>query len=87
MIEKIGLPEYAPLSVPCEDVVLLLDRMLADDPASVSVAEVGVGIGATSCEIVRRLRPEDSFYFFSFVFARLSQKREKKYLRLLTNCL
>ncbi len=66
MIEKIGHPEYAPLSIPCEDVLSLLDRILADNPASVSVAEVGVGIGATSCEIVRRLREEDSFYFFSF---------------------
>lgn len=31
-----------------------------------SVAEIGVGIGATSVEILKRLRNIDSFYFFSF---------------------
>lgn len=66
MIEKIGTDEAKYLSKPCDEMIEYLERMLKDAPSPLAVAEVGVGYGATSVEIVKRLRKEDTFYFYSF---------------------
>ncbi len=66
MLEKIGTPEYQYLSEPCGELIDLLERTLANASGPVSVAEIGVGIGATSREIAGRLRKGDRYYFFSF---------------------
>lgn len=64
MIEKIGTEAAKFLSNPCNEMVEYLDDMLSKNPAPLTVAEVGVGYGATSVEIVKRLREEDTFYSF-----------------------
>lgn len=66
MIEKIGTEEARYLSNPCGEIIEYLENMLNDNPAPLTVAELGVGYGATSVEIVKRLRKDDSFYFYSF---------------------
>lgn len=66
MIEKINTEEQKFISKPCEDVLLWLDNLLKSNKESITVAELGVGVGATSVEIVKRLRDIDSFYFFSY---------------------
>ena len=66
MIEKIGTEEAKWLSKPCGEMIECLERMLRNNPPSLTVAEVGVGYGATSVEIVKRLRNQDAFYFYSF---------------------
>lgn len=66
MIEKLGTDEAKYLSTPCDEVIEYLENMLNHNPSALTVAEVGVGYGATSVEIVKRLRQEDTFYFYSF---------------------
>lgn len=64
MIEKIKTTPF--LSTPAQEVLRTLDSILSPPPAPLNVAEIGVGVGATSVEIVKRLRSEDCFYFFSY---------------------
>lgn len=66
MIEKINASGYETISRPCEHIVVFLEDFLESNEEPISVAEIGIGIGATSVEIVKRLRDIDSFYFFSF---------------------
>lgn len=66
MIEKINTSGYELISKPSENVVNFLEDILESNEKTISVAEIGVGIGATSVEIVKRLRDIDSFYFFSY---------------------
>lgn len=66
MIEKINTEGYESISIPSENVVNYLEEFLENSNNPISVAEVGVGVGATSVEIAKRLRSYDSFYFFSF---------------------
>lgn len=66
MIEKIGTNDYLGISKPCEDVIRILERYREEDTESVAVCEIGIGIGATAIEIVKRLKKDDSYYFFSF---------------------
>ena len=62
MIEKINTKGYEIISKPSSIVISFLES----NKNPISVAEIGVGIGATSVEIAKRLRNFDSFYFFSF---------------------
>lgn len=66
MIENIGKPRYKHISNPSKDVLVLLEQLLKKRNSTLTVAEIGVGIGATSVEIVKRLRSCDSFHFFSY---------------------
>ena len=66
MIEKIGTDAAKFLSTPCYEVKDYLGRLLKNNPSPLNVAEIGVGYGATSIEIVKMLREEDTFYFYSF---------------------
>ena len=66
MIEKIGTEEARYVSQPCKEMIEYLEKMLSKSPPPLTIAEVGVGFGATSVEIVKRLRKEDTFYFYSF---------------------
>lgn len=45
---------------------VLLEKLVREKKNPLTVAEIGVGIGATSVEIVKRLRECDSFHFFSY---------------------
>ena len=66
MIEKINTNGYKTISEPSKNVVYYLEDCLKNNDNPISVAEIGIGIGATSIEIVKRLRKIDSFYFFSY---------------------
>ena len=66
MIEKISKPGYEFISKPSEDVIGFLEELLSYTEKPINVAEIGVGVGATSVEIAKRLREFDSYYFFSF---------------------
>ncbi|WP_407423501.1 class I SAM-dependent methyltransferase [Methanobrevibacter sp.] len=66
MIEKINTEKQQFISEPCKQVILHLDDFLESKKEPITVAEIGVGVGVTSVEIVKRLRDIDSFYFFSF---------------------
>ena len=66
MIEKINTEGYETISKPSENVITYLEKLLSDNEKPITVAEIGVGVGATSVEIVKRLRECDSFYFFSY---------------------
>ena len=66
MIEKLGTPEAKFLSNPCSHMVKHLEKMLNTNPRPLNIAEIGVGYGATSVEIVKQLRECDTFYFYSF---------------------
>ena len=66
MIEKLGTDEAKYLSKPCDEMIEYLKKLLNHNPSPLTIAEVGVGYGATSVEIVKRLRQEDTFYFYSF---------------------
>jgi len=66
MIEKIGTDSAKLISRPCREVIDYLDKLLKKNPSSLTIAEIGVGVGATSLEIVKRLRKQDFFHFFSF---------------------
>ena len=48
------------------DFVNLLNNYKKDAADSISVAEIGVGIGATALEIVKVLSPSDRYFFFSY---------------------
>ena len=66
MIELLGTEKARYLSEPCQEMIEYLENMLSKDPAPLTVAEVGVGYGATAVEIVKRLRKGDASYCYSF---------------------
>ena len=66
MIEKLGTDEARYLSKPCDEMVEYLEMILKSNPSPLNVAEIGVGYGATSVEMVKRLRKGDTFFFYSF---------------------
>ena len=66
MIEKINSDKYKLVSRASENVLYFLEEFLKSEEGPICVAEIGVGVGATSTQIVKRLREDDSFYFFSY---------------------
>lgn len=80
MLEKINLKYYEKLSVPNEIVVNLVKKLVEANP-SISVAEIGVGIGATSEVVYQAMRDVDSYYLFDYddVVHELADDLTKKY--------
>lgn len=66
MIERLNDKQYVTLSKPCLDFINILKNYKKDYSTGISVAEIGVGMGATAVEIVKVLSPNDSYYFFSY---------------------
>lgn len=66
MIEKINTKGYESLSKPSKKAIYFLEEILESNKEPINVAEIGIGIGTTSIEITKRLRNNDSFYFFSY---------------------
>lgn len=64
MLEKLTLPEYATISVAADNVIKKIRELKTQ--GNLCVAEVGVGIGATSVEIVRLLDENDTYYMFDY---------------------
>ena len=66
MIEKLNNDKYFTLSRYCSDFINILSNYKGDILKGISVAEIGVGIGATAVKIIKRLSKNDSYYFFSY---------------------
>lgn len=65
MLEKLNQHGYETISQPCKEVLRLIGEM-KKDIMSISVAEIGIGVGATANEIVKLLDASDDYYMFSF---------------------
>lgn len=65
MLEKINQKGYETISVPCNEVLELI-KELKKSTEPISVAEIGIGVGATANEIVKCLDASDDYYMFSF---------------------
>ena len=65
MMEKIGQEKWKGISEPCVEVIEQL-RLIKNEKLGISVAEIGVGIGATTIEIIKILGKEDTLFLFSF---------------------
>ena len=65
MFEKIGTPEYATLSNPCQEFLFLLCELKKKEKP-LAVAEVGIGIGTTTLQILKTLGSGDTLYLFDF---------------------
>jgi hypothetical protein len=66
MIELIGTSAMKSISEPCEEVVSLLTTMRQNTRGKMVVAEIGLGIGATTCKILSLLHPGDTLHLFDF---------------------
>lgn len=66
MIEKIGAKGYETISRASGEVLTMLERIKREQEGNVCVAEIGIGIGATSVEIFKKLDAKDKFYLFSY---------------------
>ncbi len=65
MLEEANNPARQAISRPNQHALDLLRLVIADNPQPV-IAEIGVGIGATSLELCRVLQHQGMIYFFDF---------------------
>lgn len=65
MLEKLTDPRFAAISKPSPHALDLLDGTLRANPAPV-ICEVGVGIGATTIELCRRLDNRGELHLFDY---------------------
>ncbi len=65
MLERIGQADYASLSNPSWDALALLDLILESNRSPI-IAEVGVGIGATTLELGKKLQGQGALYVFDY---------------------
>lgn len=65
MLEKLADPRFSSISKPSQHALDLLERVLETNPAPI-VCEVGIGIGATSIELCRRLDNRGIIHFYDY---------------------
>jgi predicted O-methyltransferase YrrM len=65
MLERLTDPRFKAISQPCPQALDLVTRVMADRPAPV-IAEVGIGIGATSSALCQLLGDRGEVWFFDF---------------------
>lgn len=65
MLEKIGQPYYEKLSTENKDVIAYL-KEIQERKQGLAVAEIGVGIGATSKAMYELLSPEDDLFLADY---------------------
>lgn len=65
LLSKLGSPEGETVSWPCREFLELVSRK-KNERKTITVAEIGVGWGATSVEVCRRLHKEDVYMCFDF---------------------
>ncbi|WIJ24026.1 class I SAM-dependent methyltransferase [Devosia sp. RR2S18] len=66
MLEKIGTAHYQGISAPSADALLVLDNVLGSGCLAPVVAEIGVGVGATTFAIAKRLNGRGKLLLFDF---------------------
>lgn len=62
MLEKIGKEYYEKLSVPNQLFLEYIRKLKADTAAAITIAEIGVGIGATAQAVLQTLDINDQYY-------------------------
>jgi predicted O-methyltransferase YrrM len=65
MLELLGQPKYRYISTPAREVLEVL-KTVQERVAAPSVAEVGIGVGATTAEIVKAMRGKGTLHIFDF---------------------
>lgn len=65
MLERLIDPRFKAISTPCQQAIDLTARILGERPAPV-IAEVGIGIGATSIALCKLLDHRGEVWFFDF---------------------
>lgn len=65
MLEKIADPAFYTVCKPAREAVDLLKRVLAETPEP-TIAEVGIGVGATTLELCKLLDHRGRIYLFDF---------------------
>jgi predicted O-methyltransferase YrrM len=65
MLERLTDPRNAAIATPNAHALMLLDRVLAKNPSPV-ICEVGIGIGATTVELCRKLDNRGQILLFDF---------------------
>jgi predicted O-methyltransferase YrrM len=66
MFKHVADPKYVKISTPSKDALTLLDHLLQDNPSPV-IAEVGVGVGATTWEFCQRLKNIGEIHLFDYL--------------------
>ena len=65
MLSRIGTKLGETISTPCWEFLQLIEKKKRENRI-ISIAEVGIGIGATSVEACKKLSPNDTYYCFDF---------------------
>lgn len=65
MLEKIGTPEFSHISRRNRDALVTLKFALAENPEA-RVAEVGIGVGATTVEMAKMMENRGELHLFDF---------------------
>ena len=67
LISKIQTKKDSFISEPCIEVISILNQIKASNThSSINVAEVGIGFGATSLQIIKILSKDDMYHCFDF---------------------
>jgi predicted O-methyltransferase YrrM len=65
MLEKIGDPNHFTVNKPQQHAIDMLKQVLRENPAP-TIAEVGIGVGATTLELLKLLDHKGRIYLFDF---------------------
>lgn len=66
MLEKIGKEYYEKLSVPNQLFLEYIRKLKTDTAVAITIAEIGVGIGATAQAVLQTLDINDQYYLFDY---------------------
>lgn len=65
LLSKLKLDQYRAVSVPCREFIELIEKKKHENRI-ITVAEIGVGIGATAVSVCKQLQKEDTYYCFDY---------------------
>lgn len=66
MLEKIGKDPYKAISTPSRDALLAVDELIKVNGLNLTIAEIGVGVGATTVEFARKLCSQGRLILFDY---------------------
>ena len=58
-------PEHC-ISEPCPEFLSIIRQIKSPSPRAISVAEIGIGYGATALQVLKMLGEDDTYYCFDF---------------------
>lgn len=65
LLSRLNSKEMEEVSLPCEEFIALIEKKKLEGRI-ISVAEIGIGAGASAVEVCKRLETEDTYYFFDY---------------------